>query len=97
MRSGDKFQAIVPIEFVYYFMAEEPSRASTAVRPGVYLLGIRPHQVGKRPLRGYLHFSIKFSDLVKRMNIGWKSTMNAKNLVFLLNEKVPSMIAPNGR
>lgn len=69
MGTGDQFEAVVPVELVDNFVAEEPACASAAVSPGVDLLGIGPHEIGEGPLGWDLHFSIDLSDLIERMNI----------------------------
>ena len=97
MGSGYELEAIMSVELVYNFVAEQPTCASAAVRPCIDLLWIWPHKISERPFGGYFYFSVQLSNLVKRMNIGRETTMYTENLIFPLDLNLPSIIAPSGR
>ena len=64
MATGDLLKSIGVIKFIGHFRSKNPARATRRNRPGVYVIGVRPHEVTVRSiLRNFLP-TLKKADLV---------------------------------
>jgi len=67
------------VEFRGHLRSEKPSCSTWRNSPGVDIIGVRPHQVTVRSfVRNFLAAFDK-ADLVKSLNIGRKTSMDAEN------------------
>lgn len=81
MGPRDERQSVVLVELVHHSRSEQPAHSAVVLRPSVDLLGVRPHQIAKGALRGYLLHSVDLPDLVERVNIRREAAVNAKNVI----------------
>jgi len=82
MGTSDQAQAVNVIELGGDFRAEQPSSSSRADRPGVDVIRVGPHQVAVGAFMRDLLSPLDETDLVKGLDIGGKTTVNAEDLAF---------------
>jgi len=93
MSASNQVEVVDVVEFRSDLGAEEPSSTSRGECPGVNLLRIRPHQVAERSFMWNLHSSFKEADLIESLDIGRKTTVDAKD--FTLHNGANTQVVKN--
>lgn len=82
MGACNRFEAVFLNKLVRDVLAERVSGASGRDSPASSVVGVRPKQVAHRPFVGHFNDSVDVADLVKCIQAGRETAVEAENLLF---------------
>lgn len=81
MSTRNHIDVVRVVEFVHDIPTEEISSATRADRPATNFVRVTPHQITHRPVVGNLLLAVESADLIKGVDRGRETTVDAENLV----------------
>lgn len=82
MGSGDHLEVVSVVELLSNVLAEGVSGTTRVHAPASTIIGIRPEQIAHRSFMWDFLESFESSDVIKSLDAGRESTMEAEKLIF---------------